>query len=104
MIKRIFLMALVGMGGLVACAQKGLDVINAKEVLRIEGTLASDEMRGRRTGTPDIDKAALFIADEFKKAGLQPVKGSYLQPFTMVTPKPTLVKLEMEEKDEDVRR
>lgn len=63
--------------------------ISVKEVKRIIGTLASDEMRGRKTFTPDIEKAADFIADEFKKAGLQTVdnSGSYRQEFSMVSAK-----------------
>src|SRR4051794_9095359 len=71
-------------------------VINPTEVKRIETTLASDEMRGRRAGTPDIDRAAAFIADEFKKAGLQPFSGnSFLQEFVMVRPKLTSLKYEI---------
>ncbi|HWJ89611.1 MAG TPA: M28 family peptidase, partial [Flavisolibacter sp.] len=71
-------------------------VINPAEVKRIESMLASDDMRGRRTGTPDIDRAAAFIADEFKKAGLQPLAGkSFLQEFTMVRPKLTSLKYEV---------
>jgi Zn-dependent M28 family amino/carboxypeptidase len=59
-------------------------IINAKEVERIEKTLSSDDMRGRRTFSPEIDKAADFIAAEFKKAGLEPGNGSsYLQEFAM---------------------
>jgi hypothetical protein len=42
-------------------------IINATEVERIERILSSDDMQGRRTFSPGIDKAALFIADEFKK-------------------------------------
>ncbi|MFT5761860.1 MAG: Zn-dependent M28 family amino/carboxypeptidase [Polaribacter sp.] len=34
-------------------------------------TLASDEMEGRRTGTPGIEKAAQYIEGEFKRIGLQ---------------------------------
>src|SRR5688572_10344049 len=65
-------------------AQSVDQVINATEVERIERTLSADDMRGRRIFTPDIDKAAAFIADEFKKAGLQPVTGtSYFQDFAM---------------------
>jgi Zn-dependent M28 family amino/carboxypeptidase len=69
--------------------QKADAVINAKEVERIERVLSADEMRGRRTFGPEIDKAADFIADEFKKAGLQTFKGAsgFRQDFTMVTPK-----------------
>ncbi|WP_289029912.1 M28 family peptidase, partial [uncultured Algoriphagus sp.] len=33
-------------------------------------TLASDEMEGRATGTPGIEKAAQYIENEFKKNGL----------------------------------
>ena len=69
--------------------QKPDDIINAKEVERIEKTLSSDDMRGRRAFTPDIDKAADFIADEFKKAGLQTMNGNngFKQEFAMVRPK-----------------
>ncbi len=52
-------------------AQKIEDLITEKEVARIEKILSSDEMEGRRTFTKGIDKAAAFIADEFKKTGLQ---------------------------------
>src|SRR5437868_12724367 len=71
-------------------AQSKIDkIINAKEVERIERTLSSDDMRGRRAFTPDIDKAADFIADEFKKAGLQTMAGNngYKQEFAMIRPK-----------------
>jgi len=70
-------------------AQDTATIINAKEVERIEKTLSSDEMRGRRAFTPDIDKAADFIAAEFKSIGLQTWNnsGSYRQEFSMVTPK-----------------
>ena len=65
------------------------NIINAKEVERIEKILSADDMEGRRAFTPGIDKAAAFIADEFKKAGLQTLNnsGSYLQSFAMVRPK-----------------
>ena len=64
-------------------------IINAKEAERIERVLSSDDMRGRKTFSPEIDKAADFIADEFKKAGLQTFNGAngYRQDFAMVSPK-----------------
>jgi hypothetical protein len=43
-------------------------IITEKEVERIERKLASDEMRGRKTFSPEIDSAAAFIAAEFKKS------------------------------------
>jgi hypothetical protein len=41
-------------------------------------------MRGRRSGTPDGDRAATLIADEFRAAGLEPAgdAGTYFQSFT----------------------
>jgi Peptidase family M28 len=64
-------------------------VINVKEVERIEKTLAADDMRGRKTFSPEIDKAADFIAAEFKKAGLQTMNNSssFRQEFSMVRTK-----------------
>lgn len=65
------------------------EIINVKEVERIEKVLASDDMRGRRAFTPDIDKAADFIAAEFKSAGLGTLNnnGNYKQEFAMVRTK-----------------
>ena len=87
--KRIFLMGLLITTTFFVFGQKADDLINAKEVERIERVLSSDDMRGRKVFTPDIDKAADFIAEEFKKAGLQTIAGSngYKQEFAMVRPK-----------------
>jgi hypothetical protein len=45
--------------------------------------LASDECEGRGPGTEGIDKAADYVAQQFKEAGLKPggVKGTWFQPF-----------------------
>lgn len=45
--------------------------------------LASDPLEGRGSGTPGGRKAAQFIAERFRAAGLQPLgsNGSYFQPF-----------------------
>ncbi len=85
-------------------AQKIDGVFDVKEVQRIENFLASDELRGRKTGTPEIDKAAAFIADEFKKAGLKPLQGnSYLQEFVMVKPKLKELKFKAEGVDVEIK-
>lgn len=46
-------------------------------------TLSSDEMQGRATFSPGIDKAATFISGEFTKIGLKPLSGAtaYRQTF-----------------------
>jgi len=61
-------------------------IINAAAVERTERVLSSDEMRGRATFTPDIERAADYIESRFKAAGLETLNGSdsYRQPFTMV--------------------
>ncbi len=55
---------------------------NLRTHLRV---LASDEMRGRANGSPELDRAASYIADQFAHAGLQPggADGWY-QPFRLV--------------------
>ncbi len=48
--------------------------------------LASDELQGRRAGSEGADKAAEYIAVEFKAYGLSPAgdNGSFFQPFEFV--------------------
>jgi hypothetical protein len=43
--------------------------------------LASPDLRGRLTGTPELNKAADYIAAQFSKAGLKPLQRSYFQDF-----------------------
>ncbi|MGA2197959.1 MAG: M28 family peptidase [Bryobacteraceae bacterium] len=48
--------------------------------------LASPELKGRATGSPELEKAAAFIAGKFREFGLKPVAGNtYLQPFPVTT-------------------
>ncbi len=49
--------------------------------------LASDELRGRRTGTPEAARAARYLAAEFRRYGLRPEgdAGGYLQDFPFVS-------------------
>ncbi|WP_439487511.1 M28 family peptidase [Algoriphagus sp.] len=48
--------------------------------------LASDEMKGRDTGSEEQKVAANYLADFYKKIGLSgPVEGSYLQPVELVS-------------------
>ncbi|OQP64922.1 aminopeptidase [Niastella vici] len=88
MVKRYSYFILILLAKQTAFCQSIDKVINAKEVERIERTLSADGMRGRKIFSPEIDKAADFIASEFKKAGLQPVNGNtYLQEFVMLRTK-----------------
>ena len=48
--------------------------------------LASPEMRGRATGSPELEKAAGFIRDQFHSMNLKPLSGaSYYQDFEVTT-------------------
>ena len=45
--------------------------------------LASPELKGRATGSPELEKAASYIASQFQSFGVKPVPGStYEQAFT----------------------
>jgi len=70
--KALFVMGLFLLTTSFLLAQTKIDdVINLNQVERIEKSLSSDEMRGRKIFTQDINKAADFIANEFKKIGLE---------------------------------
>ena len=43
--------------------------------------LASPKLKGRLTGTPELNEAARYIAKQFKKAGLEPVQNGFYQDF-----------------------
>ena len=69
--------------GSITQAQDINKIITKDYVDHLIKTLASDEMQGRRTFTPGIDKAATFIESEFKKIGLKTLDGAtgYRQTF-----------------------
>jgi len=62
-----------------ACAQqnptamKYAPIISADLAKKHLSIIASDAFEGRETGKPGADKAAHYIADEFKSIGLQPI-------------------------------
>ena len=46
--------------------------------------LASPQLRGRATGSAELEKAAAFIAGRFREFGVKPAAGNnYLQAFTV---------------------
>jgi Zn-dependent M28 family amino/carboxypeptidase len=76
--------------------------IKVADVTKTISFLASDEMRGRPVYSPEIDKAADFIAAEFKKAGLLPFGGSsYLQSFVMVSATQQTINVQTDGKEID---
>lgn len=77
-----------------ATAQKIDKIITAKKVKKVEKTLSSDAMEGRGLFSAGLDKAAAFIADEFKSAGLQLPQGqsNYFQEFSLIDAQQTSLK------------
>ena len=65
----------------------GEGAIQAKALLERVRILASPEMEGRASGTPGGARAADYIAQEFRKIGLEPLgdQGGYLQAFEVTT-------------------
>src|SRR3954463_350578 len=74
----------------VASAQDINKIITRDYVDHLIKTLSSDDMQGRGTFTPGIDKAASFIESEFKQIGLKPLDGAsgYRQTFYKYQLKP----------------
>ncbi len=52
--------------------------------------LASDDLKGRGMGTPEIDSAAAYIANYFEEVGLKPIDGNngYFQEFELLEKHP----------------
>src|SRR5271154_7442353 len=60
--------------------------VSSSEYLGIIKYLASPEMRGRGTGSPELEKAAAYIRDQFRGMKLKPLSGdSYYQDFDVTT-------------------
>ena len=67
-------------GGLLAAE------LSPTEYLGYVKYLASPEMRGRASGSPELEKAAAFIRDQFRSMNLKPLSGdSYYQDFEVTT-------------------
>lgn len=80
-----FLCALIVSSAVAQISPAGLSAIKTNELKRDLFTLASDSMRGKRAGTLDELKAAAWMAEQARKAGLEPAgdNGSYFQFFPL---------------------
>jgi hypothetical protein len=75
-----------GLAGTVFAATAGDAAFDPDRYLSHIKYLASPEMRGRESGSPELEKAAQYIAAQFKADGLKQVDGkSYLQAFEVTT-------------------
>lgn len=85
MIKNKILLAVLALGFGTAASAQNLKTIKQQETTRLVKTLSADDMQGRASFSAGNDKAASFIAGEFKRIGLEPLPGDndFLQTFTM---------------------
>jgi len=59
--------------------------ITSEEIKEHISFLASDKLKGRDSGTEEIKAAAIYISDEFKNCGLEPIfNGNFLQEFPYI--------------------
>src|SRR5579871_1173705 len=71
---------------LLTAATTGPEPLDPDHYLAHIRYLASPELKGRATGSPELEKAAHYIAKQFKDDHLRPLEGdSYLQPFSVTT-------------------
>ncbi|MDX5422981.1 MAG: M20/M25/M40 family metallo-hydrolase [Hymenobacteraceae bacterium] len=103
MIKKKLAILALACGFTSAALAQDLSLINQEETTRIVRTLSADDMQGRATFTPGIDKAAAFIQHEFQKIGLQPLPGEddFLQTFSMYRVKPVSAEVKINGKAVD---
>ena len=71
---------------LVATVRADTPPIDADRLLGHIRFLASDELKGRAAGSPELDRAADYIAQQFKDIGLRPGgdEGTWFQPFQLL--------------------
>jgi len=75
--------AIVTLVGLTAVWAQAPATISPDAYLAHIKYLASPELKGRATGSPELEKAADYIASQFQSFGVKPVPGSgYEQAFT----------------------
>ncbi len=80
--KNIFLLFIISLSSSIN-AQNSNSIITKSKVRTVINTLASNDMEGRQVFTPGIDKAAAYIASEYKKIRLTPYSNSISSPDSL---------------------
>lgn len=57
-------------------------VIDSAAMLQDARVLSADDMEGRGTGTPGIEKARAYLTDRFRQVGIRPFGASYDQAYS----------------------
>jgi len=87
----LLLFAVVATGAPDDARTRAADTITLEDLRAHAELLASPELRGRNSPSPDLDLAARYIAGRFKRAGLEPAAadGGWFQPVPMAFRKDT---------------
>ena len=80
--RRVFLLVLLLAPALTAATP----AIDAERLIGHIQFLASDDLKGRASGSPELERAADYIAQQFKDIGLAPggENGTWFEPFELV--------------------
>src|SRR5262249_15613087 len=83
----LYLNSLVAVPSAYSTAAQAIVDLSASRYADHVKYLASDEMKGRGDGTPELDKAADYIASQFRLWGLRPMgdNNTYFQKFELTT-------------------
>src|SRR5580692_6706560 len=78
------LLGLTALAAAFVFAQSATPQISSQAYLAEVKYLASPQLKGRATGSPELEKAATYISGLYKSFGLKPVNGNgYEQGFTV---------------------
>ncbi len=82
---------------ILSCATQATQISQQQIAIDMQ-TLASDDMKGRASFTPGIDKAADYIAQRFSKIGLKPLNNEedFFQTFSLYKIDSTLTKVKLD--------
>ena len=63
--------------------------LSAQQYFKHVSFLASDDLKGRGNGTPELQRASEYIASQFRTLGLKPAgdKGTFFENFQITTGK-----------------
>ena len=80
---RRVLVTVLLLGAAVHAAPGGIDADRLLDHIKF---LASDDLKGRASGSPELERAADYISQQFKAIGLKPGgdDGTWFQPFELV--------------------
>src|SRR5215471_16259994 len=82
----LYLNSLIAIPSARSAAEQTSDLSSSRYLNHVK-YLAGDELKGRGDGSPELDKAADYIAGQFRLSGLRPMGGdnTYFQKFELTT-------------------